>query len=265
MLRQRDLCKVIELEVRRAQPDVVALVIVDGLSYYDLPQEVEAEPCLVEGVSITDVGYQHVVGRPEISRRLFALGYANQIGYTYFTPETGSVAEKILAAFSESQIVKARTFDEILAHLSSEELARSYIQIAMPGLDEIAHAHHDAPPREHYLGEILRRYSRLVDLLSARGRRVLACLTADHGILWREAIEGKLEVVGDLLPEDTGHARYVRGHFLRTYARCVTCLDSHYTVFRFPFMTRGLRNNEWGVHGGISAWESIVPFMTRAI
>jgi hypothetical protein len=93
---------------------------------------------------------------------------------------------------------------------------------------------------------------------------VLACLTADHGILWREAIEGRLEVVGDLIHEDAGHARYVRGHVLRPYGRCVTCLDSHYTAFRFPFMTRELRSNEWGVHGGISAWESIVPFIMRA-
>lgn len=260
---QRGIGRMIESQVKECEPDVVALVIVDGLSYYDLPQQAGAEPCLVDGASITDVGYRQVVGSPEVSRLLFSAGYCTQFGYTYYQPDPNSLAAQILSRFASSQTVKVRTFEEILAHVAKLRLGRSYIQIAMPALDHLCHAHHDEPPRDHYLREVLARFDRLVDRLVGKQRRVLACLTADHGILWREHIEGKVEVVGDLFPEDARHARYVRGHFIRDYGRCCTNFGQHYTLLRVPCMTRNLKSNEWGVHGGISAWESVVPLLTK--
>jgi len=260
---QRDIGRIVEARVKQTAPDVVALVIVDGLSYYDLPEDLGAEPCLVDGASITAVGYRQVVGSPEVSRRLFAAGYHTQVGFTYYSPDPDSLAAQILAQFSGSQIVKVRTFDEILEYLDRMHLAKGYVQISMPGLDHLCHAHHDRPPRDHYLQEILHRFERLIDCLARPGRQVLALLTADHGILWREHIEGRVQVVGDLLPEDAGHARYIRGRFLRDYGRCRTNYGQSYTLLRVPCMTRNLRANEWGVHGGISAWESLVPLITR--
>jgi hypothetical protein len=87
----------------------------------------------------------------------------------------------------------------------------------------------------------------------------LACLTADHGILWREQIEGRIEIVGDIYSQETHSPRYVKGHLLRPYGRQVTCDKQRYTLLGVPYLTRSLRSNEWGVHGGISAWESLVP------
>ena len=239
------------------------MLIVDGLSYYDLPEELGAEPCLVDGASITEVGYKQVVGSPELSRRLFRAGYATQVGFTYYPPDPNSLSAQILAQFSGSQIIQVRTFDEILEYLDQARIRKGYIQIAMPGLDHLCHAHHDRPPREYCLRQILERFDKLVDHLTRHGQRVLAFLAADHGILWREHIEESVETVGDLLPEDARHPRYIRGHFLRDYGRCRTNFGQNYTLLRIPCMTRKLRANEWGVHGGISAWESVVPLLTR--
>jgi hypothetical protein len=262
---QAEFAGLLEQTVRERRPDIVALVIADGLSYYDLPDDTNAEPLLVDGVSTTGFGYRRVAGNPPISRRLFAMGYKVQLGYTYFPPEPGSLADDILATFSRSQVVKVKAFDEVLKHLRRRRLERAYVQVSTEGLDQICHAHRDRPPREHYLEEILARYERLIDCLVRGGRRVLACLVADHGILWREAIEGHEVIVGDLLPEDARSPRYIRGRLLREYARCVTSLGHNYTVLRAPYLTRKLRTNEWGVHGGISAWESIVPLFMRAV
>ncbi len=182
---QRSIGRIIESKVKEHEPDIVALVIADGLSYYDLPEQTGAEPCLVDGASITEVGYRQVVGSPEVSRLLFSAGYCMQFGFTYYPPYPNSLAAQILSQFADSQTVKVRTFEEILAHLSRVRLGRSFIQIAMPGLDHLCHAHHDEPPRDHYLREVLTRFDRLVDRLARKRRRVLACLTADHGILWR--------------------------------------------------------------------------------
>lgn len=263
LTRQSDVAEALEEGVRQERPDVVVLIIADGLSYYDLPEDADAEPCLVSGASITEVGYPEVIGRPAIAARMFALGYRRQFGYTYYTPAANTVGAKILSLFSEAQIVKVSEFEQILNHVAQQGLRRTYLQIAMPGLDEICHGHHDRPPRDHYLKKILDRYASVIEVIRAKRRKCLVCLTADHGILWREALEGKEQVVQDLLQEDARSARYVRGHLMRVYGRHVTGEDGNYTLLRYPFLIRGLRSNEWGVHGGISAWESIVPLILR--
>jgi len=260
---QSDIAGAIEEQVRKSRPAVVALMIVDGLSYYDLPENAECEPYLVAGVSTTEYGYRQVIGRPSISRRLFALGYTQQLGYTYFPPETNELSRDIYGTFSSSQITRIRAFDEILKHVKDIGLSRGYIQISSAGLDQLCHAHYDRPPREHYLEQILSHYHDLLDCLAAAGRNVLACLTADHGILWREDIEDRIEIVSDLFREDIRSPRYIRGSVLRPYGRCCRCDGQNYTLLRAPLMTRKFRNNEWGVHGGISAWESIVPFCMK--
>jgi len=262
---QRDIGRIVESRVKRYGPDIVLLLIVDGLSYYDLPEDMDSEPCLVDGVSITEFGYRQVIGSPEISRRLFALGYRVQLGYTYFSPTPRTLADNILSTFSSSQVIKVKAFDEILEHVTAQRLARGYIQVSMPGLDQICHAHHDKPPRDHYIQEILRRFERLVDGLAKQKHRILACMTADHGILWREIIEDRAEIVGNLSPEDVHHPRYIIGHLLRDYGRCRTSFGQNYTLLRVPCLTRDLRSNEWGVHGGISAWESVVPLLIRVV
>jgi hypothetical protein len=132
----------------------------------------------------------------------------------------------------------------------------------MAGLDQLSHAHWDQPLREQYVAHILDNYDALAKLLRKRFGCALTVLTADHGILWREHLESRLQLTEELA-EDLGSPRYVKGSALRAYGRVLRCAGQNYTLLRTPFMTRQFRNNEWGVHGGISAWESIVPLILR--
>lgn len=260
---QRDIGRILYGQAKRSQPDIIALMVVDGLSYYDLTDQPEVKPCLVNGVSITDFGYRETIGKPSVSQRLFSLGYCNQVGFTYFDPESNELASDLHGVFGSSQVVRVSTFKGCLERIKADQMSRGFIQISAPGLDGICHHHQDEPPVEHYIDEILSRFEALISCLEAGHRRVLACLTADHGILWRYKLEGKWSVASDLQPDDSRSVRYIRGSRLRNYLLVRNCLNESYSMLRVPYITRRLRNNEWGVHGGISAWESIVPLIIR--
>lgn len=259
---QRDIAGLIEGKAREYDSAIVALVIVDGLSYYDLPADTDAVPCLVNGITITEYGYRQAVGKPSLSQRLFASGYTNQLGFTYFA-DSNDLAGDLYDTFSESQRVRVRSFEEILEHIEHTSMSKGYIQITLSGLDQICHSHQDCPPKQHYLQVILERYEQLLECLQHKVKRALVCLTADHGIMWREHTEGRVEVVNDIFQEDVSSPRYIKGSLLRSYGKCCVCDGVRYTLLRFPVITRNFRNNEWGMHGGISAWESIVPLFTR--
>jgi len=249
--------------VARHKPDVVALIIVDGLSYYDLADSSEAEPRLVTGVTTTEHGYPAVVGSPSISRRLFALGYARQRAFTYFDPSVNALARRLHERFSDSQVRRVRAFDEILEALADLGRGRAFLQITMAGLDQICHAHYERPPRDTYVKSTRERFRILVEALEARYERVLVALTADHGILWRDAVGDDLVVVEDLFREDARSPRYLKGAILRPYAVPCRCDGHDFSLLTYPYATRSFRSNEWGMHGGISAWESVVPLMVH--
>lgn len=242
--------------------EIVAMMTVDGLSYYDLPDDGTADPCLVEGVSITEFGYRQVISRPKVSQRFFAAGYRDQIGFTYFDPQSNSLASDLYEPFGASQVHTVATFDEIVDILENSRLSHTYVQISAPGLDELCDGHHDRPPREAYLNQVLTRFQRLFDCLELGGRRVLACLTADHGIIWREHLEPQA-VLDELPADDSHHPRYIPGSVRLPHARTLTHQGRGYSLLEYPYLTRHLRKTEWGVHGGLSAWESLVPFMVK--
>ncbi len=256
---QRAVAGIVEARVRQVRPDVVVLVIADGLSYYDLPDDMDARPCFVAGVSNTEFGYREVVGNPSLARRLFTLGYQDQRGYTYYAVEEESLSGAIFGSFSPTQVRRVSGFEEIIGDVSKASAYRAYIQVTLAGLDQLCHFHRDRPPREHYLHQLLHRFEQLTDCLVSKGYRAVACLTADHGILWREYIENRCEIISDLFSEDARSPRYVKGHILRPYGRTRTCSAGRFTLLGAPFLTRRLKATEWGVHGGISAWESLVP------
>lgn len=260
---QLDVGHILEDRARQTNPTIVALVIVDGLSYYDLPESAGAEPCLVAGISTTEYGYRAIVGNPSVSRRMFALGYVDQMGFTYYPTERSGLSADIHDTFSTSQVTRVKAFDEVLELIEGNRLSRGYVQITLSGLDQICHSHHDRPPREYYLEEILARFEELFDCLRAKSNRVLACLTADHGILWRDVVEDAIEIADDLFQDDIRSPRYIKGAVLRPYGRHCRSLNQNFTLLKVPWITRRFRNNEWGVHGGISAWESIVPLIVR--
>ena len=116
---QRDVGRILQEKVSQLQPDIVVLMVVDGLSYYDLPDEVEAQPCLVNGVSITEFGYREVIGKPTVSERLFSLGYSLQIGFTYHDVETNPLAKELYGVFGSSQVERISQFKECLDHINN--------------------------------------------------------------------------------------------------------------------------------------------------
>lgn len=260
---QRDVGRILHEKAAKLQPDIIALMIVDGLSYYDLPDEANMQPCLVNGVSTTDFGYREVIGKPTVSERLFSLGYSHQMGFTYYDVETNPLASELYGVFGSSQVKRVATFKECLEHISAEGISQGFVQVTTAGLDGLCHHHQDEPPVKYYIDEILNRFNALVSYLHEGNRKVLACLTADHGILWRHSLEGKWSVVNDLQVDDKRCVRHIRGSRIRDYILVKSGFGGTFSMLRVPYITRKLRNNEWGVHGGISAWESIVPLIIR--
>lgn len=260
---QRDLAGMVTRRAEALHPDVVLLMIADGLSYYDLDEATGAEPCIVEGVTITSQGYRQVLGSPPLSVRLFGAGYREQRGYSFFDVENNSLANELYSPFGVSQITRIHAFDECLKDLESRPVDHAYVQVALPGLDGVCHAHWDVPPIEAYKCELLHKFSSAVDCLSRQHKRVLAYLTSDHGILWRDQFEPDTwRVVHDLPPESSNRPRYVPGAIMRAYTVVLQSSSGPYSALKFPYIARQWKSNEWGMHGGVSAWESIVPIIT---
>jgi len=261
---QRDLAGMISAQATLLHPDVVALMVVDGLSYYDLDEASAAQPIIVDGVTITDHGYRQVIGSPPVSARLFRAGYMDQRGYSFFDRKANDLAADLFHPFADIQLTRVRQFAEVLADLEARPVTHTYVQVTSPGLDGICHQHPDAPPVQYYLQSLLQKFTKLVECLSARHSSVLAFLTSDHGILWREGFEpGTWRIASGLAPEDCIRGRYVRGAIMRDYTVVVQGDGSTYSLLKYPYLARDWRSNEWGMHGGISAWESIVPLITR--
>jgi len=243
--------------------DVVALMVVDGLSYYDLPEQVRAEPCLVRGVTTTDYGVRQVIGRPSISQTLFSKGYCTQIGLTFYDVHETPLARELYAPFGAAEVSRVNSFQDAMDVIVASHMRRGYVQVISPGLDSLCHHHLDVPPRSEYLGTILDRFETLLTTLSGLGCHVLGCLTADHGIMWRDHMGDKIEIAERLVRGDQFHPRYVLGSVLAHYSLIMRLGGRAYSLLAAPYLTRPLRHGEWGVHGGISAWESIVPMIIR--
>jgi len=260
---QRDIGRILHEKAVKFNPDIVLLMVVDGLSYYDLPDRKDIRPCLVNGVSITEFGFREVIGKPTVSERLFSLGYDQQLGFTYFDVKTNKLANDLYSVFGSGTVKKILTFKECLEDTDIKNMSRGFIQITGPGLDALSHHHQDEPPVKHYIDNIFERFDSLIDYFTHRHQSVLACLTADHGILWRNSLAGKWSIVNDLQVDDARSIRHIRGSRLRNYIKVKTGFGGAFSMLRIPYITRKLHNNEWGVHGGISAWESLVPLIIR--
>ena len=252
-------------EVRKAEPDIVLLMIVDGLSYYDLDENDETIPCLVHGVTATEFGHRSIIGKPSISQRLFDLGYKQQIGLSHFDTEANDLANELYSVFGPASMRRIRDHEDAIQQLRGERLARGFVQLTDPGLDSLCHHHRGRPPIQTYLADITHQFDTLMSCLAHRRRRVVGCLTADHGILWRDHLGDDPPLCTGVTAEETHHPRYVRGGIIRDCTRLWRHDGCTYSLLRFPTLTRRLKQTEWGVHGGISAWESIVPVVIRTM
>jgi len=158
-------------------------------------------------------------------------------------------------------MVKVNEFNEVLLALERLPPEQTYVQILTNGLDAICHHHRGRPPVAaiaRYLYEDV--LLALAERLQKVGATALVYATADHGILWRpEPKTGEALIV--IRDERTDSRRYAKGALLTPDSKQFSCYGVNYTVLAYPYVFNPLTGLEWGVHGGISFQESVVPFV----
>lgn len=248
---------------------VVALLLIDGLSYEDIKSWPEApEPCLIDGPSITysladqntivpEVGFPGIIGLPPLARRLIDVGIPHSQGFSYWRREQNQVSACLFAGIPLTRVPGITAALSALVQLSLEG---TYIQLLREGLDGLAHSRREVTLREieTTVEAIHDDYRRLIEVMATTGLPGAAYLTADHGILWKAQHPGLH--LGEGLRSD--HPRYQRGGGMSTkYGVAFPLTDQSYTLYRYPYLGAAIRANDSGVHGGLSYWESLVPFV----
>jgi hypothetical protein len=268
LLTNRNVAQRIVSDTQRRGYQTVAVLLVDGLSYGDTLDWPELpEPCFIDGPSITFartseknvcsvVGFPAMVGTPPLARRLADAGIPHSRGYSYWDRGQNDVSAML---FRSVPLTKVNGVGEAIDLLAPVKLEGIYVQLVREGLDGLAHHR-----REVTTGEVQAAvkavhddYRRIINLLANSGLRGAAYLTADHGILWK-----------------TQHTlRYFEGcrsqhprHSLEHSSDCRVVSqfeidDQTYYLYHYPYLGSQIRANDSGVHGGLSYWESIVPFV----
>ncbi len=247
----------------------VALLLVDGLSYEDVKSWSEIpEPCFIDGPSITyslteqgnivpDVGFPSIVGRPPLARRLIDAGIPHSTGFSYWRRERNEVSAYLFEGVPLTRVAGIRVALDTLSH---QPLEGTYVQLLREGLDGLAHSRREVTPGEIQatVEAIHEDYRCLIDVLAATGLPGAVYLTADHGILWKTQ-HPDLQLVESLR---STHPRYqIDGVVSAEYGIESSQAKQIYTLYRYPFLGAAIRSNDSGVHGGLSYWESIVPFV----
>jgi hypothetical protein len=116
--KQSDVATEITARISQELPQIAVLLVFDGLSFYDvvdweLPNAI-LEPCLVDGLSVTDKAMQRLIGTPVLTHRLFSLGYVLRLGFSYWERSGNPLANVLFTEFPENQLHRMTTFDEVL-------------------------------------------------------------------------------------------------------------------------------------------------------
>lgn len=250
--------------VQRADGDAVVLMLVDGLSYADLkryaPEWLKtAVPVLVDGASVTNQGMARIIGEPPLAYRLFDTGFDRLLGFTYWERATEPLTDRIFIGFGD-RVQRVKSFKEVLATLSDENIYGAFIQIVRTGLDGVAHHQRDMPNIAAAVNDILRDFDHLAQLFRRKGTSAWLHLISDHGILWAPEHDLQVYEFGDANhPRHYEHAK--RGEHILN----VEFEGREFALLAYPYLRRELRGNEWGVHGGLSFEESVVPWVLHHV
>jgi len=247
----------------------VALLLVDGLGYADVADWPEqAQPCLVDGPSITyyqeresqrilpEVGFPGIVGTPRLARRLIDVGLPHSRGFSYWSREVNEVSAYLFEGMPLTRVVR---FSEAIAELRGTNLEQVFVQVVREGLDGLAHGQREVTLTEvrEAVQAIRADALALLDVLSEGPRPAALYLTADHGILWKA--EHAFET---LETDDHAHPRYSTNPPADEKLATRFEFDGRtFYVYHWPYVGAAIRRNDSGVHGGLSAQESIVPFV----
>lgn len=248
---------------RRTDADVIALMLVDGLSYADLRHSIttseysyHVQPVLVDGVSITEQGMVHLIGEPPLAHRLFDAGFRTCLGFTYWERAMEPLTDKFFAGFGD-RVHKVKSFDEVLAALTRTDLRNAFVQIVRTGLDRLAHHQRDKPNVAASVTDILNDFGRVVAVFRQKRLSAWVHLVSDHGILWTH--EHALQPYEF---SSADHPRYYKYAKSGAHVLNVTFEGKEFALLEYPYLRRKLRTNEWGVHGGLSFEESVVPWVS---
>jgi hypothetical protein len=266
LLTHRKISQRIAQDVKNHGYQIVILLLVDGLGYFDTQEWPEhSEPCFVDGPTITyfehkeqiikDIGFPAIVGRPSIARRLSQLGFSHSQGFSYWK-RCNEVSDYLFKGVPLQQV---NSIEEALSAIQSMKLSGRYVQIIREGLDGLAHHRREVSTDEidATVAAIHRNYRHLVQNVAQTGLRGSVYLTSDHGILWK-----KQHVLEKVQGGRGKHTRYMlsRPEASQRFSRVSIARQTFY-LCHYPYLASHIPANDSGVHGGISPWESLVPFV----
>ncbi len=246
---------------------VVALMLVDGLCYDDVKDWPEhVEPCFVDGPSVTygrtsdgglipTIGFPSIVGRPSLARRLIDVGIRRSRGFSYWNREKNDVSAYL---YEGVPLTRVGSMAEALTILGTPDLRGTYIQLVREGLDGLAHRRREISSAETSacVNAIRYDYQKLIGVLASSGLRGAAYLVSDHGILWRD--QHALQRADELR---LSHPRYGTNSTTSSRVNCIQKSGQGFVICHYPVLAAEIRSNDSGVHGGLSYWESLVPFV----
>lgn len=252
--------------------DVVALVIVDGLSYGDwVSRGYSAEPVYVDCPTITACGYPNTVyggvNGDHIASRLFEVGFSARLGFSYWEKDNNELTKNLHKQFSDNDVIgDIQDFGDIISYLNSNHWYKgpTYLQITLTGPERVAHKHKEDPSISSEVEQVHDKLQQLRELLSDSVPSFKMFATADHGILWRMGIQDELSVIdGDWKHYDRRciEAPSENTSLSEEYGRREEWDGSEYLRLDYPYLFGSLRSNEPGTHGGYSFQESIVPLI----
>ena len=249
---------------RCADSEAVVLMLIDGLSYADVKRHApqwlnQTVPVLVDGVSITEQGMMRIIGKPPLAQRLFDVGFRHLLGFTYWERAEELLTDRVFTGFGD-QVRKVKSFDDVLAELDSDQLSGAFVQIVRMGLDSAAHRQREKPNVAAMVADIFADFERLITLFKRKSVSARLHLTSDHGILW--AHEHALQAYEF---SEAEHPRYYEHAKRGQHVLNVEFEGKAFALLEYPYLRRELRANEWGVHGGLSFEESVVPWFSYLI
>jgi hypothetical protein len=127
------------------------------------------------------------------------------------------------------------------------------------GLDGLAHNRREVSQQEikSTVDVIHQDFHRLVELLNEKKLRGVIYLVADHGILWKK--QHKWQIIEG---NNSKHPRYVANNpDMSEFGTEFATKQQTFHLWHYPYLGKKIKANDSGVHGGLSYWESIVPFV----
>jgi len=243
--------------------ELVVLVIVDGLSYETVRSlDGNIRPVVVDGFTTTGPGFRRVIYGGDVASLYAALtskGFYKGYGFTYWERGQEELSTGLHSAIDT--VDRIEDFGDALSTLEADQpfSDKTYVQITRMGFDQHCHNRKEEPNWSAIRDEILEDIRAVAETAADITDKFRVFVTGDHGVIWQDQLPEDPPIVHD---EWADHARFLDGaHDLEKGLTVETEDGDAVTGLAYPCLTRELKNTEWGVHGGFSYNESIVPLI----